>query len=261
MRRRRFGLSADVASINRGLGFVGGLLAVAGPLAVSGLLVGFRSDFPAANAALVLVLVVLGAAIVGGRGGGAVAAVVSAVCFDFFFTRPYYSFTINSRDDIETTIVLLAVGLAVGELVVRSRRSRQAARDSRRQIDQIRRVAELSAGGPASGRLIDVVRRELVDLLGASSARFERVPFRSALPRLGHDRVSIPADDERRELPIGPRNEVEVPVWGRGRSLGRIVLVFDAAATGVAIPPDDRVVAVALADQLGAVLAAASETN
>ena len=72
---------------------------------------------------LVLVLVVVVAAVLGGRVGGAVAALVSMASFDFFFTRPYYSFTINSRDDVETAVLLLVVGLIVGELVVRTRRS------------------------------------------------------------------------------------------------------------------------------------------
>src|SRR4051812_18039255 len=98
------------------------VVAVCAPLALSGLLVAVRSQFFATNAALMLVLAVLTAAIVGGRRGGVISAVVAAACFDFFFTRPYYSLAIHGRHDIETTIVLLVVGLVVGELVVRSRR-------------------------------------------------------------------------------------------------------------------------------------------
>ena len=102
------------------------MTAVLGPLALSGVLVAFRGELFSSNAAVVLVLPVLAAAIVGGRRGGAAAAVVAALCFDFFFTHPYYSFTMNDPDEVETTIVLLVVGLVVGELVVRTRRSRRA---------------------------------------------------------------------------------------------------------------------------------------
>jgi Domain of unknown function (DUF4118) len=234
--------------------------ALLGPLALSGLLVAFRGDVFPTNAALVLVLPVLAAAIVGGRWGGAVSAVVAALCFDFFFTRPYYSFTISRRDDVETTIVLLAVGLVVGELVVRARRSQRLAAASGRQVDQIRRVAELAAGGGSSSRLIDVVERELVDLLGARGARFERPPFDTVLPRLGHGLVTIPAADGD-SPPLGPGNEVELPVWGRGREIGRLVLVMPWDSVGVGIPSDDRALAVALVDQLGAVLAAATSNG
>jgi hypothetical protein len=186
--------------------------------------------------------------------------VVAALCFDFFFTRPYYSFTIDRRDDVETTVVLLVVGLVVGELVVRARRSERAATASRRQVDQIRRVAELAAGSGPAGRLIDVVERELIDLLGARGARFERPPFSTVLPQLRHGIVTIPGSD-RDGPPLGPTNEVELPVWGGGREIGRLVLVMPLDSVGVGIPPDDRAIAVALVDQLGAVLAAASSNG
>jgi hypothetical protein len=234
-------------------------LALLGPVAVSGILVAFRDQVRPSNAALVLVLVVLAAAIVGGRWGGVASAAVSALCFDFFFTRPYYSFTINSRDDIETTIVLLIVGLAVGELVVRTRHSRQVARESRREVEQVRRVSALGAGGEAAGKLIQILQRELVEALDVRSARFERPPFATALPRLGHGSVTVPAQENG--TPLGPHNEVELPVWGQGREFGRFVLVLPTDSTGISINPDDRALAAALADQLGAALAATAETS
>ena len=243
------------------LGMLGWIAAVLGPVAVSGIVVGFRGDLFPTNAALVLVLPVLAAAILGGRVGGAVSAGVATLCFDFFFTRPYYSFTINRRDDVETTIVLLAVGLVVGELVVRSRRSQQLAIASRREVDQVRRVAELAAGAGSRGRLISVVEREVVALLGARGARFERAPFATTLPRLGHGVVTVPGADADRDRPVGPANEVELPVWGRGREIGRLVLVLPTDSVGAAIPSADRAIAVTLVDQLGAVLAAANDNS
>jgi hypothetical protein len=242
------------------VGGLGWLIATLGPLALSGILVIFRGELFATNAALVLVLAVLAGAITGGRLGGVVSAVVAALCFDFFFTRPYYSFTINRHDDVETTVVLLIVGLVVGELVIRTHHSRQLARASRREVEQIRRVAELAAGRGPTGRLISIVEREVVDLLRARAARFERPPFPTVLPQLGHGRVTIGGDDGGPSRQLGPPNEVEVPVWGRGRELGRLVVVLPFQSAGIAIPPDDRALAVALVDQLGAVLAAATET-
>jgi Domain of unknown function (DUF4118) len=237
-------------------GLAGWAAALVGPIAVSGLLLAIRGQVFPPNAALVLVLPVVAAAIVGGRVGGAASAVVASLCFDFFFTHPYYSLSINSRDDIETTVVLLAVGLIVGELVVRTKRSQWLARRSRREIDQIRRVAELAAGAGPSGRLISIVEREIVELLGARNARFERPPFRNALPRLGHGSVTIPGP-ETDGLPAGPRDEVEIPVWGQRREIGRIVVVLSQRSSAVALSPDDRALAAALADQLGAVLGVA----
>jgi len=234
------------------------MTAVLGPLAVSGVLVAFRGELFSTNAALVLVLPVLAAAIVGGRRGGAAAAVVAALCFDFFFTHPYYSFTIDNRDELETTMVLLVVGLVVGELVVRARRSNDLAAASRREVNQVRRVAELAAGSGPTGRLISIVEHELVELLGAREARFERPPYPTVLLRLGHGVVTLPSDEGSVGRQFGPANELELPIWGQGLEIGRLVVVLPRTSTGVEIPADDRALAVALVDQLGAVLAAST---
>lgn len=64
------------------------------------------------DAALCLVLVVVAVAAGGDRLGGYLTAISAAAWFDFFFTRPYQTFDITSRDDVETTILLLAIGVA-----------------------------------------------------------------------------------------------------------------------------------------------------
>src|SRR6202011_4752339 len=99
---------------------------------------------------------------IGGRAGGAVAALVAAVSFDFFFTRPYYSFSINNGDDVQTVILLLAVGLAVGEIVARRRQSRAVAQRRGREAEYLRHVAELGAGGESARGLGPIVQNELV---------------------------------------------------------------------------------------------------
>ena len=118
----------------------------------------------------------------------------------------------------------------------------------------------LAAGNGPAGRLIDVVERELVELLGARGARFERPPFRTVLPQLRHGVVTLPAT-EPNGLPNGPANEVELPVWGGGKQIGRLVIVMPSDSVGVSIRSDDRAIAVALVDQLGAVLSAANGSS
>jgi hypothetical protein len=230
--------------------------AILAPVFVSVALVPVRDHIRTVNVSLVLVVVVLLAAVMGGRVGGAVAAVVSAFSFDFFFTRPYNSFTISRADDVETTILLVIVGLAVGEIVLRSHRHRQAVVERTKEIGKMRRLAELSAGNEPTGRLVNIVRDELTQLLGLRRCRFERPPFMTKLPVLQHGRVMIPGtgDNESAWTEIG--HEVELPVFGEGRQVARFVLDLPTAGTGVAIPPEDRALAVALADQLGAVLVA-----
>src|SRR4026208_2242538 len=90
-----------------------------GAVFVALVLVPFREDIDNANLALLLVLVVVLTAVVGDRGAAVLAAITGTMAFDFFLTRPYTSMRIESADDIETVIILLAVGLLVGEVAAR----------------------------------------------------------------------------------------------------------------------------------------------
>lgn len=56
-------------------------------------------------------LVVVAVAATGYRLAGIVAAVSAAAWFDFFLTRPYERFTITRTTDLETTILILIIGV------------------------------------------------------------------------------------------------------------------------------------------------------
>ena len=78
------------------------LAALAAPLAVEAVLLPFRASWSNTNVALLLVVVVVGVAAAGSRIAGGVAAVWAAIWFDYFFTVPYYRFTIRGSADITT---------------------------------------------------------------------------------------------------------------------------------------------------------------
>jgi hypothetical protein len=231
-------------------------LAVAafGPLLVSGILVPFRDDLAAANIVLVFVLVVVLAATVGTRVSGAVAAVVSAMSYDFFFTKPYQSLKIDRSDDIQTTVLLLVIGLLVAEIVTFSRRHRRASEQRGDEITRLHRVAELVASNTEAEDVVLSVQAELIGLLSLRDCRFETAPFTSELPTL--ERNGSIAGDHRHwiggEYSL-PEQGAQIPVLGRGHIYGRLVLVPDLDV-GVSI--EERIVAVALSDQLGAAFAA-----
>lgn len=223
------------------------------PVFVAGLLVGVRDAVQNANVALVLVVVVVVAAAIGGRGAAVCAALVSAVSFDFFHTRPYQRLAIDTADDVETTLLLLAVGVLVGQLVAGSWRARATAEASSGEIRRIHRIAERAARGEEAADVIFAATDELTDLLTLRSCRFEAQPFSPALPRVertGHiDTRVLRLQSGGFEFPAGP---VELPVYGRGQQLGRFVL---EPTPRVGVSLEQRVVAVALADQVGAALA------
>jgi hypothetical protein len=200
-------------------------------------------------------VVVCGAAI-GTRSSGAFTAIVAAMSFDFFFTRPYQSLKIDDSDDIVTTFLLLAIGLVVAEIVTFSRRHRAESVSRGDEIARLHRVAELVATDADTADVARSVQTELIGLLSLRDCRYETEPYSSDLPRL--ERNGSVAGDHRRWIDgeyTLPAPALEIPVLGRGRQFGRLVLVPDLSV-GVSI--EERVVAVALADQLGAAFAADS---
>jgi hypothetical protein len=225
-----------------------------GPIVVASLLVPVREHIASANTALVFVVVVVLAAALGGRWTAITAAIVSAMSFDFFLTRPYGSLKIDDTDDIIATVLLLAVGLIVGEIVVWAHRGYRQSRRGRDEIARLHRVAEQVAGGGRADDVLESVRAELSQLLSLRACELEQPPFGVPLPRLERN-GSI--DTPRRRIVRGeftlPVEGVEIPVLGRGRQLGRLLLEPEPDV-GVSI--EERVVAIALSDQLGAVLAA-----
>jgi K+-sensing histidine kinase KdpD len=207
------------------------------------------------NVALVLVLIVVAAASTGIRAACYAAALSSAAWFNFFLTVPYQRFTIEDPSDVQTFILLLAVGAAVSEIALWGRR--QQARASREDgyLEGILQAAgTVAAGTSPPAVLIEHVERQLEDVLGLDRSQFtsqapQNVPVvqpDGTVLRNGHmlnvDRDGLPTD-----------TEISLPVRAGGRLRGAFVLV---SATHISRPSlRQRQVACALADQVGAAIA------
>jgi K+-sensing histidine kinase KdpD len=224
------------------------------PVLVAMALVGVRSEVNSSNLALVLMVVVVVAAAVGGRGAGIIAAISAAVSFDFFLTRPYLSLSIEKGDDVETAVLMLVAGAVVGYVAARGRHSRVLAAESRSEIGRIRRLADLTATGTDPADVIMAGQAELTELLKLQDCTFEAPPFDRSY--LDIERTGVVAT---RDHVLGdggfelPHDGAALPVLGRGQLLGRFVL---EPTPGQGLSLERRVVAVALADQVGAALAA-----
>ncbi|TDC32198.1 DUF4118 domain-containing protein [Kribbella albertanoniae] len=226
------------------------------PPAVCGLLALLRDSFDNANAALVLAVVIVGVAAFGFRSAGVLAAVSSAAWFDFFLTVPYNTFTIDSRDDIETTILLVVIGVAVSEIAIWGRRQQARASRHRGYLDGVITTSHAVATGGSTQELIDHVRAELTVVLGIDGVKFVAGATRTSAPQLNPDgtvtRGGHVLKVERDGLPTNA--EIELPIQHAGRVRGRFLLT---AATHIARPDlQQRQVAVALADQVATALIA-----
>ena len=228
-------------------------------IAVAALLVPLRGEVDNTNLALVLVLVVTVAAIVGGRTAGAVAAVTATLAFDFFLTRPYLSVRIDSADDLETAGILLAVGLLVGEVAARGRQSRRAREHAAAAIQRVQRVSDQIAHDEPLEQIAESVKHELTELLGLFDVWVELPPFTWVMPRLERGGTIQQTEHHYRAGGFAlPRDGVELPVLERGCEVARLVLLGDPDVT---VTIEERVVAVALADQLGSAIALAGRTD
>jgi K+-sensing histidine kinase KdpD len=240
-------LSADANSV-----MVSGLFG-AGTIGVAGLLSSVRDRVGTANAVLVLVVLVVGAAALGGRLSGVTTAVIAAVAFDFFLTVPYYSLTIASSDDIETFVLLLAIGLIVSELTIQRERIRLDANRSRALLDGLLRVSEHVQQCRSVADTWAVAEVALVKGLGLLDCRYEPASEAlSPIPEISSDDLVPPTkrfSGRGWDLPSGG---AALPVAFGHRHLGRIVLT-PGLRRGVTI--EERRFAIAIAAQVGVAIA------
>lgn len=233
-------------------------LALLGPALVGWLLGLARDVVDNANAALVLVLVVVGVAATGRRLAGIVAALSATAWFDFFLTEPYLTFTINDRNDVETAVLLILVGLAVTELSLWGRR--QQGRASRREgyLSGVVSAARIvAAGGTPTGELVERIADQVTTVLDVDGCRYDD-GTRALRYRLRPDGTLTDGDRtvdvDRSGLPTD--DVIELPIQHAGIGHGRFLIT---AATRISRPSlEQRLVAVTLAEQAAAGLIAST---
>jgi K+-sensing histidine kinase KdpD len=228
-------------------------VAVAAPIAVALLLIPGRNHLDSADDALVLVVVTVAIASGGSRIRAFAAALVAAASFDFLLTRPYGSFRISRSADVTTEVLFVVVGLLVGELAARGRRDRLAAASGRHEIARLHDLSQRIAGGEDPDFVLIAVAGELRELLSLQDCRFVR-------QQPSGKGAWIAADGTVRLNPLRwpagtvglPTQHVELAVHGGGEVVGTFILTPTPATP---ISHEQCMVAVALADQLGATLA------
>lgn len=227
--------------------------ALLAPLLVALALVPFRTHMTSANLALILVVVVVAVAALGSRAAGVVAALSAAAWFDFFLTRPYQHFTISHGDDITTTSLLLAVGVAVSQLAAHTRTLKLVTVTDAAHLARIHDTASLVQAGGSPYAVVDQVRQQLTEILGLRDCRFEHGTLLGRHPSLEQDgSVTVGRSHWDLDRDGWPRQEIELRAQVGGRYLGRFML---QPQPGTVVPPlQTRLVAVSLADHVGAAL-------
>lgn len=226
------------------------------PAVVCVVLSGFDHRVSSATAVLLLVLVVVGAAATGDRLAGVLAALSGGAWYDFFLTQPYRQFTMSDPEDITVTALLVVIGVAVTEVALWGHRQQAGAGRRAGYLEGVLRTAEVvAARDESSSSLVDLVARQIADVLGVDACRFVPGPVQDVrLAVLAHDgsvtRNGHPVRVERDGLPSD--EETALLVTRGTETLGHFVLT---AAGDLAYPSlEQRRVAVLLADQVAAAL-------
>jgi K+-sensing histidine kinase KdpD len=229
------------------------MVAVMAPIVVALLLVPGRTHLDSADDALVLVVVTVAIASTGSRIRAFATAIVAAVSFDFLLTRPYGSFRISRSADITTEVLFVVVGLLVGELAARGRRDRAAAALGRHEIARLHDLSQRIAHGEDPDFILIAVAAELRELLSLQDCRFVREQPSGKGAWIAED-GTVRLNPLR--WPSGtaglPTQHVELAVRGGGEVVGTFILTPTPTTP---ISHEQCVVAVALADQLGATMA------
>jgi K+-sensing histidine kinase KdpD len=232
------------------------------PIFVAAALVAIRGEVRSTDVAFVLAVVVVATGALGGRGAGVVSGMTAAASFDFFHTRPYLSLLIHDADDVRVTIFLLLLGILSGQLVWRARVAARRPVGGEGGADQTRLRVGTVARATDSSDVIAVARAELIDVFQLVDCQFEAAPFAERRVLANLERNGVVAHRRYRLQPGGelevelPAEGIALPVLSRRQILGRFVLDFGPSA-GATL--EQRIVAIAVADQVGASLAASHQ--
>jgi len=203
-----------------------------------------RAQQPNVLVALALVIVVALSGALGRRSAVMATALCAGLAFTYFDTEPYERFVISSQPDIETAVALVLVGLFIGELALRVAGQRRADRSASGDMDRVRAAASQLALGEELVVMIAAVAAQLTTVLGLVDCWFST----EAIP------TGIAVVDRRGQLSAGSTSQVALPVWGLGQVLGHFLL--HPAHPTLLGRHEQLLVAVTLADQVGAALAA-----
>jgi len=231
--------------------------AILGPSLVALALVPLRSRVDATNVALILVVVVVAVAALGRRLPGLAAAVMAGLAFDYLWTSPYYTLSIDNPDLIQTAVLLVIVGAAVSELAWLGQHARQQFVRSRGYVaGAVDVVATFDPGADPSAQ-VRLVEQRVVDILGVDGCRYRTGPVPGgqtgavlaadgSLQIAGHrtnvGRTGLPTD-----------RIIAIPVAGGGHAYG--YLAVTAASRWSRPTREQRQAAVLMATQLGEILA------
>lgn len=119
----------------------GWAIALIGSAVLTGVLASSRGTFEQGSQFLLYQALVLAAAATGGAAPALTAAVLASAALNWYFTPPFYTWTIDDPENVLALVVFAIVGVAVGLLVTTLARRSAAAARGRAEAEALARVA------------------------------------------------------------------------------------------------------------------------
>ena len=137
----------------------GYLVALLVSLGVTLLAIPLLPYFDHANIIMLFLLVVVGVAAGYGRGPAILVAVLNGLSFNFVFVPPRFAFAFDTLQAILTFVVMLIVGLIVGQLTARFRYQAHIARAREERACHLYEMARELSGALAVEHVIEISER------------------------------------------------------------------------------------------------------
>ncbi|MBL8260718.1 MAG: DUF4118 domain-containing protein [Candidatus Competibacteraceae bacterium] len=112
-----------------------------------------------ANIVMLFLLALVGVAAWHGRGAAVLAAVSNVLAFNFVFMPPHFAFSFGTLQSVLTFIVMLSVGLIVGQLTARFRQQAEIALAGEARARHLYDMARELSGALAIEQVIEIGER------------------------------------------------------------------------------------------------------
>jgi two-component system, OmpR family, sensor histidine kinase KdpD len=157
------------------------------------------------NLLLVYLIGVVSVALRYGRGPSVVAAFLSALCINFFFSAPYYSFKITEEQHVITFAVMLITGVIIGTQTARLRLQAVTARRREKNTSSLFAMSRELTANRGKVTLAQIAAQHISDVLDSDVFLW--------LPDAKGELQTVVAETEADNKGIDPVREESVARW------------------------------------------------
>ena len=144
--------------------------------------------FELSNIVMLFLLAVVAIALLFGRGPAVVAAIVNVLAFDWFFVPPQFTFAVSDAQYVFTFVVMLIVGLVVGQLTARLRYQAQVSSSGEERARRLFEMARELSAALAPEQVCEIGERFVISAMPGKSAVMMLDEDESLRPQAGGER-------------------------------------------------------------------------